>query len=116
MSPFEIALNFGQQAHTDRGQRLRGRWGLVPLLPKRGLLVRKVFPPKTVSLVPKEDGLQAFAWRQSTAFIPFINISSGPRRKKTIFNTWARGVHEKWKIWPKSQYWDVYTHGTPRLV
>ena len=46
MSPFQIALNLGQRAHTARGRTLRGRWVLVPSLPKRGLVVPKVFTPK----------------------------------------------------------------------
>ena len=57
MSPFQIALNLGQRAPTAQGQTLRGRWGLVPLLVKGGLVVPKVFIPNVVSPVPKGDGL-----------------------------------------------------------
>ena len=46
MSPFKIALTLGQRVHTTRGRTLRGRWGLVPNLPKRGLVVPKVFTAK----------------------------------------------------------------------
>ena len=46
MSHFQIALNLGQRVHTTRGRTLRGRWGSVPTLPKRGLLVPNVFTPK----------------------------------------------------------------------
>ena len=46
MSPFEIALNLGQQVHTTRGRTLRGGWGLVLLLPKKGWVDPIVFTPK----------------------------------------------------------------------
>ena len=85
MSPFRIALNLGQWAHTARGRTLRGRWGLAPLLPKRGLGVPKVFTPKSVSPVPKGDGLWALTWKQSGVLSPFININSGLKRKKNHF-------------------------------
>ena len=56
MSPFQITLNLGQRVHTTRGRTLRGRRGFVPILPKRGLVVPKVFTPKIPSPVPKGDG------------------------------------------------------------
>ena len=95
LSPFQITLYLGQRVRTTRGQTLSWRSGLVPTLPKRGLVVRKVVTPKTVSPVHKGDGLQAFAWKQSRPLPPFINIDSGPKHKKTIFNTSALGEHEK---------------------
>ena len=114
MSPFPIALNLGQRVHTTWGRTLRGRWGFEPLLPKRGLVVPKVFTPKIVSPVPKADGPYAFAWKHPKALNPLITISSGPKHKKTIFNTSALGAHEMWEIWPNCQYWDIYKHGTPK--
>ena len=39
------------------GGEIRGRRGFPPILPKRGLVVPKVFTPKIVSPVPKGDGL-----------------------------------------------------------
>ena len=95
MSPFQIALNLEQRLHTTRGRILRGRCGLVPKLPKRGLVVPKVFTPKVVSLLPKGDGLWAFGWGQSGDLSPFINIASGPKHKKTIFDTSAFAAQEK---------------------
>ena len=57
MSPFEILLKLGQRAHRARGRTLRGRSGLVPLLPIKGLVVPKVFTKKIVPPVPKGDEL-----------------------------------------------------------
>ena len=57
MSPSQIAVNLEQLAHTTPGRTLRGRWGFVPLWPKRGLVVPKVFTPKNVSPIPNRDGL-----------------------------------------------------------
>ena len=88
MFPLQIALNLGQRAHTNQGRTLRGRWGLMPRLPKRGLVVPKVFTPIIVTPVP-------FAWKQSRILSPFINIGSGPKHKKTIFDISAPGAHEK---------------------
>ena len=95
MSPFQIALNLGQRVHKTRGRTLRKRWCLVPILPKRWLAVPKVFTPKIVSPVANEDGLQASAWKQSRALSLFINIDSGRKHRKTIFNTSALGAREK---------------------
>ena len=43
-------------AHNLGGE-IRGRRSFPPILPKRGLVVPKVFTPKIVSPVPKGDGL-----------------------------------------------------------
>ena len=52
MSPFQIALNLVRRMRT-----LGGDGVLVPILPKSGLVVAKVFTPNVVPLVPKGDGL-----------------------------------------------------------
>ena len=57
MPPFQITLHFGYRAHTTPGRTLRGGWSLVPLWPKRGLVILNVFTPKSVSPVPEGDGL-----------------------------------------------------------
>ena len=88
----------------------------MPFLPKGGLVVPKLFTPKIVYPDTKGDGRSAFARKQSRAVSSFIHISSGLRRKKAIFIPPALGARRKWEIWPKCQYWDIYTLGTPKLI
>ena len=57
MFSFHIALDVGQRVHRAQRRTLRARWGLVPLLPNRGLGVQKVFTQKIVFPVPKGDEL-----------------------------------------------------------
>ena len=116
MSAFQIADNLGQRVHTTRGRTIRGRWSVVPLWPKRGLVVPNVCTPKIASPVPKGDGLYAFAWKQPKALSPFINNGSGPKHKKTTLNTSALGTHKKREKWRKCHYWSIYTHGRPKPI
>ena len=54
------------RAHNPgAGMRARRSWGR--LWSKRGLVVQKLITPKIVSLVPKANGLWAFAWKQPKA-------------------------------------------------
>ena len=94
MSPLQVALNLGQRAHIARGRTLRGRWGLLPLLPKRGLVVPKVFTSKDCISGSQGRWTLDFCLEAIKSLGPFINISSGLKHKKTIFNTSALAAHE----------------------
>ena len=65
---------------------------------------------------PGEMDFSLFAWKQAKGLSPVINVGSGLKHKKIIFNTSALGAHEKWEKWPKCQCWDIFTHGTPNSI
>ena len=54
MSPFPTALNLRYRAHNTSERTSRGRWIWVPLWPKRGLVLPKVFTPKFYFPFPRE--------------------------------------------------------------
>ena len=118
MSPFQIALNLVQRAHTARGGVMKGEKGFCAIIAKK-----RVSSPKSGYSKNRISGSQERwtlgtleTWKQSRTLSPFINISPGSQQKKTIFNTSAPGALEESKIWPKSQYRDGDIHGTPEPI
>ena len=102
MYPFQIALNLRNLAHTTAGQTIRGRLSRGPLLPKRGLVVPKVFTPK--NCISRFQG----RWTLRCCMKATQSL-----KKKIIFNTSTLGGVGKMAKMPKLGHiypWDMKAH------